>query len=710
MTLQFSKLIGAACLFTGPALAQVPADTYFSLAVTENSRSHVGASKLFLDFQTAPFGAPNVTVGQVISAEAAAGSIVLDGAAGEWNSTLFTTFAGVAQNNHPLSSAVDGVATDITIGSAWDATHVYFVVQWIDAGHTPSTRFRKWLQGDQGDGQVGWNAQTNSGATAGAPNAAAVNATGHDFLDPEGEDQLFLMFPIVDGQGNYTPTGAGCAMYCHANLSSDFPGQNYTGNGVSRMGTNFVNDRADIWQWKSSRTNPSGHADDRWLDRAIGTAVGHRNDAGTPAYLENDMWLGAPNFMHQSGLGFLGDVLFMGQAVAYSGTAMAGDELPASVSQQPQSSRADIESAASFDPLTKTWTVELKRARDTGQVDDHSFNGAGVGFPTTAIPLPGNPVNGETIFTASCSGCHGLGGVGSPATSTWEFPRVQRATGSLIHRAVQTVGFMGGLGWLNRQQMEDIASYLQTQATFDPVYELTVNAVGATGTNLVTSEPAGINCPNNCSMSLTSTVTVTLTANPPPGYALARWIGPCVGAGFCSLVLGADTTITAEFAEVGPGSAYCLGNGEFVLCGCGNDNDSSLRGGLSGCANGSSSGGCSLYGSGSASISNADFVLRAEGLPPGMPGLFFQGPDAIGSGLGQVFGDGLRCVGGSVIRLQAAASNGSGLLSSNIDIAAKGAVSAGDVRRYQLWYRDPLGSPCGQGHNLSNGYELTWTP
>ena len=46
-----------------------------------------------------------------------------------------------------------------------------------------------------------------------------------------------------------------------------------------------------------------------------------------------------------------------------------------------------------------------------------------------------------------------------------------------------------------------------------------------------------------------------------------------------------------------------------------------------------------------------------------------------------------------------------------MDLAVKGGVSAGDLRRYQLWFRDPGSeSPCGAGFNLSNGLELTWSP
>jgi hypothetical protein len=39
-----------------------------------------------------------------------------------------------------------------------------------------------------------------------------------------------------------------------------------------------------------------------------------------------------------------------------------------------------------------------------------------------------------------------------------------------------------------------------------------------------------------------------------------------------------------------------------------------------------------------------------------------------------------------------------------------GLASAGDVVRYQLWYRDPVFSPCVNGFNLTNGLEINWLP
>lgn len=128
-----------------------------------------------------------------------------------------------------------------------------------------------------------------------------------------------------------------------------------------------------------------------------------------------------------------------------------------------------------------------------------------------------------------------------------------------------------------------------------------------------------------------------------------------------------------------------------------------------GCAN-STGKGAALFASGSASLNNANLVLRGSQLPAQKPGLFFQGNGAEGGGAGIPFGDGLRCVAGSIARLQIAVSDLAGEISSSIDLAAASGAVPGDRRYYQLWFREPPGTGCGSTFNSSNGLVLTWQP
>ena len=160
-----------------------------------------------------------------------------------------------------------------------------------------------------------------------------------------------------------------------------------------------------------------------------------------------------------------------------------------------------------------------------------------------------------------------------------------------------------------------------------------------------------------------------------------------------------------DLAEVlpPPGNAYCFGDGSGTTCPCGNPGAAG-----EGCANGTGSGAI-LGVSGSVSIGAGDAVLEGSQLPNNQPVLFFQGDNAVNGGAGILFGDGLRCAGGNVIRLQVRTANASGLASTTVNVSSKGAVSMGDTKRYQAWYRDPAGSPCGNAFNLSNGNEITWS-
>ena len=163
-----------------------------------------------------------------------------------------------------------------------------------------------------------------------------------------------------------------------------------------------------------------------------------------------------------------------------------------------------------------------------------------------------------------------------------------------------------------------------------------------------------------------------------------------------------NLSVKEDNGGVSPGTAYCAGDGTGTACPCGNN---STNGG--GCANGTGEGNI-LSASGSNSISAADLELSSANAIASQPGLYFQGNNAINGGSGNVFGDGIRCAGGAVVRLQVRFSNATGESSTTANIAATGGVSAGDVKRYQHWSRDPNTSPCGNQFNLSNAIEIVW--
>ncbi|MFT7669377.1 MAG: subtilisin-like proprotein convertase family protein [Planctomycetota bacterium] len=181
-------------------------------------------------------------------------------------------------------------------------------------------------------------------------------------------------------------------------------------------------------------------------------------------------------------------------------------------------------------------------------------------------------------------------------------------------------------------------------------------------------------------------------------------IAPTIGAllGFQASFADGDvmTEIFTPFALAG----FCFGDGSAAACPCGNGGDGTV-----GCAN-SSGFGARLDASGLGSVSNDSLVLSASGVSPSRPGLFFEGQTLHNAGLGVVFGDGLRCAGAPIRRLDIVFSDADGLAQSTSAISLSSNLQAGDSRAYQYWYRDGRGAPCGSSFNLTNGLLLTWLP
>lgn len=180
------------------------------------------------------------------------------------------------------------------------------------------------------------------------------------------------------------------------------------------------------------------------------------------------------------------------------------------------------------------------------------------------------------------------------------------------------------------------------------------------------------------------------------------------------VVSATATSLAGETSEFGPcvtvsdptvGVGFCLGDGTGAVCPCGNTGAAGY-----GCGSSAFPGGALLLALGSASVQADDLVLRALDSVPGAPGIFFQGDAQLGGGLGIPFGDGLRCAGGSIRRLQVRIAAADGSVQSTAALAATGGAQPGQQLAYQWWYRDATGSPCGSGFNVSSGVLVTWQP
>jgi len=116
---------------------------------------------------------------------------------------------------------------------------------------------------------------------------------------------------------------------------------------------------------------------------------------------------------------------------------------------------------------------------------------------------------------------------------------------------------------------------------------------------------------------------------------------------------------------------------------------------------------CRIDWSGAPSLSTAGLWLHATGGVPSSPCMFLTSRAA----QALPFGNGWLCVGPPIERLgDLLTLDASGAVSLAVppDAAPLAGMLAGEVRTFQLWYRDPAGLP--EPYNLSDALALTFVP
>lgn len=184
-------------------------------------------------------------------------------------------------------------------------------------------------------------------------------------------------------------------------------------------------------------------------------------------------------------------------------------------------------------------------------------------------PPPPPPPPGTSPLTVALAGS-GAGGVASappgitcPGTCTANF-----TNGTVVTLTAAPIGGSTFGGWsapgcgVALTCVVTVTAATSVTATFNappppppppppPTFTLSVVKAGsASGTSTVTSAPAGITCGATCSASFPSGTSVTLTAV--AGSFFMGWSGGgCSGTGTCTVVLSANTTVTATFELAG---------------------------------------------------------------------------------------------------------------------------------------------------------------
>jgi hypothetical protein len=181
---------------------------------------------------------------------------------------------------------------------------------------------------------------------------------------------------------------------------------------------------------------------------------------------------------------------------------------------------------------------------------------------------------------------------------------------------------------------------------------------------------------------------------------------PALGGGFvCVDVAAGDFLSLARFELITPSASYCSGDGSGTACPCANPGTAGA-----GCANSLDPNGARLDGAGTASLGNDTYQIAAAGMPDSTA-LYLQGSTQQNGGAGSVFGDGLRCVAGSIVRLGIKTNAGGASQYPSIgdpSVSLRGGIAAPGTRRYQVWYRNAAAFCTPSTFNLTNGVEVTW--
>lgn len=301
-----------------------PVDTHFAFAVTNNGGVHRGVDVLGLDFDGTAASATTVVSRRVASPPRLDGHD--GGLAEEWggfeSAVAFDTGSG----------RIGIVAA--TLRSVYDDGFIYFFAQWTET--------------------------TGDGAEVGASTSRRrYTYDGTGWTRSGDEDRAFFAFPI-DDPGFAT---GGCSSACHGTTMAAPAGALW-----------------DVWHWKAARTGPSNSADDEWWDDGTfsGRPDNGRNyDAGGAAAFEPGSAT-LPAYMPAiptPGASAVAGPVWVWNMAPFDPTLgwVAGDYFPGVFNQLPWGSRGDVTVVSRFDDVAGTWTLEIKRARRTGNGDDVAF-------------------------------------------------------------------------------------------------------------------------------------------------------------------------------------------------------------------------------------------------------------------------------------------------------------------------------------------------
>jgi hypothetical protein len=232
-------------------------------------------------------------------------------------------------------------------------------------------------------------------------------------------------------------------------------------------------------------------------------------------------------------------------------------------------------------------------------------------------------------------------------------------------------------------------------------YDVYISTFSAVGTQIETAE-GHVNLAFTSAAEDQVEIATAGSAGGPAQRTFAAWH---------QLVVAGDGDIQGAIYDASSFTSFCApGSDGVMVCPCGNAPTVSRAG----CNNSAATGGAQLTATGD--VSPDSVVLHATSMMPNATCVFLQGNALSSAGL--TFGDGVRCVSGTLVRLYVkTASNGAANapLASDPKISARSAalgdtIQPGTRRWYQTYYRDPASFGCASPatFNVTSGVQIDW--
>jgi len=304
--------------------AKTSYDKEFSLGISDNDDKNKNGAPIL----TLKFGEGTPSSDTVV---AKLGTPTFDGIAGdpEWGEPSTIPLIPVLTGGGP---------SEATVRAAYDQIYIYIQIVWEDPTNTESIHKKMWT----------------------------YEADSDTWSQTDNEDRVYLLWNI-DAQD----FGDGCFSYCHVEWDID-----------SHMGTNNPGDTLDVWHWKAARTNPLGHADDKYWADLTKAAVFYYDSgivertriadsgSGFDSGNKND---NVPLYMNSGDPGTNIDFLLVEDAVDFDPDVAwsDGDTVPGYVLSEGSGSESDVEAMGNYSD--GVWVVEFRRALFTGNPDDTVF-------------------------------------------------------------------------------------------------------------------------------------------------------------------------------------------------------------------------------------------------------------------------------------------------------------------------------------------------